>query len=117
MSLRKKIAKRKIRRKLRVAKGLKASDLPRVSVFRSAKHIYGQVIDDANQKTLASSSTIKIKELKGDKKVIAHQIGQELAKKALEKGVKEVVFDRGSFLYHGRVKAFADGLREGGLKI
>ena len=82
-----------MRRKLRVAKGFKATDLPRVSVFRSAKHIYGQVIDDANQKTLASSSTIKIKELKGDKKVIAYQVGQEFAKNALEKGVKKLEVD------------------------
>ncbi len=91
--------------------------LPRVSVFRSLKHIYGQVIDDANQKTIASSSPVSVKEVKGDKKAIAKAIGKELALRAKKKGVDQILFDRGPYRYHGRVKAFAEGLREGGLQI
>ena len=118
VSIRRKIAQRKERRKLRVRKSFKSSAMPRVSIFRSAKHIYGQVIDDVASKTVASASTLKInKKAKGDKKAVAHQIGLELAKKALKEGIEQVTFDRGPFLYHGRVKAFAEGLREGGLKI
>jgi large subunit ribosomal protein L18 len=88
-----------------------------VSVFRSARHIYGQIIDDATGNTLASCSTLEVKNIEGDKKTIAHQIGLELARRAQEKGISKVAFDRGSFLYHGRVKALAEGLREGGLEI
>ena len=118
MSLEKKIARRQKRRALRVRKKFKYSDLPRVSVFRSAKHIYGQVIDDSNHSTVASFSSLQMSDkVAGDKKNLAHQVGLELAKRALEKGVKVVAFDRGSFLFHGRVKAFADGMREGGIEI
>lgn len=118
MSLERKIAQREKRRKFRVRSSFKRTDLPRISVFRSAKHIYGQLINDVENKTIVSYSTLQAEsELKGDKKQIAHQVGLELAKRALEQGIKEVGFDRGPFLYHGRVQAFADGLREGGLKI
>ncbi|MGE0206599.1 MAG: 50S ribosomal protein L18 [Candidatus Babeliales bacterium] len=118
MSLVRKLKKRKERRALRVRKAFDASDLPRITVFRSAKHMYGQLINDASGETVASYSTLSLeKKIKGDKKAVAHHIGVELAKKALGEGIKQVVFDRGAFLYHGRVKAFADGLREGGLKI
>ena len=117
MSIKRKIAQRKKRRKLRIKKKFVGHDLPRISVFRSAKHIYGQVIDDASGKTVVSGSTLDIKKLSGNKTSVAHQVGKELGKRALEKNVSQVVFDRGAFLFHGRVKAFAEGLRESGLKI
>ncbi len=118
MSLIKKIQVRADKRKLRTRSKLKKnSKLLRVSVFKSLDHIYAQLIDDGNQKTLASSSTLEIKEIKGDKTSQAHIVGLDLAKKAQKLGIESVVFDRGNFLYHGRVKALADGLREGGLKV
>ena len=118
MSIRRKIKARSKRRALRVRRKLiRKSELPRVSVFRSLNNLYAQIIDDSAQKTLASCSTLELKDLKGDKKAVARSIGQELAKRAQEKGVTAVVFDRGKFLYHGRVKAFADGLKEGGITV
>lgn len=87
----------------------------RLSVFKSGQHIYAQVIDDAEGKTLAFSSDLKIK--KSTKLEKAYQVGQSLAQMALKKKIKEVVFDRGRFLYHGRVAAVAKGAREGGLKF
>lgn len=117
MSLIKKINIRTEKRKLRVRSRIKDSGLPRVSVFKSLNHIYAQLIDDAKQVTLASSSTREIKKAKGDKKAVAHAVGLDLAKKAQGLGIETIVFDRGHFLYHGRVKALADGLREGGLKV
>lgn len=116
MSVIKKIQQRTEKRKRRVRSRIKLAGLPRVSVFKSLNHIYAQLIDDVQQKTLASSSTVAL-EASGDKKSKAHTIGLDLAKKAKELGIEAVVFDRGSFLYHGRVKAIADGLREGGLKV
>ena len=117
MSLRRKIAQRKERRVMRVRKVVTATGLPRISVFRSAQHIYGQLIDDSSHKTLASCSTVVLKKIKGDKKAAAHAVGLELAKRALKEGISKVAFDRGPFLYHGRVKALAEGLREGGLQV
>ena len=117
MSIQRKSKFRDRRRSLRVRKKFKESFLPRVSVFRSSKHIYAQIIDDNQKITLSSCSSLELKDLKGDKKVIANSVGKELAKKALEKGISAVVFDRGKFLYHGRVKALADGMRESGLKV
>ncbi len=106
------------RRALRVRRALKRHGMvPRVSVFRSLKQIYVQVIDDMNDHTLTSCSSLELKDLQGDKKAVAHAIGLELAKRAKEKGVEAVVFDRGRFGYYGRVKALADGLREGGIKF
>ncbi len=109
-------------RQSRVRRSIKVSvDRPRLSIFRSNKHIYAQIIDDINQKTLASASTVS-KELKGkvtkssDVKA-AVEVGKligELAKKA---NVTQVVFDRGSYLYHGKIKALADAARETGLKF
>jgi len=96
---------------------LKALKRPRVSVFRSAKHIYAQVIDDNTSKTLASYSSLNAKDAAGDKKAVAHAVGVELAKSALDSGIEAVVFDRGPFIYHGRIQALAEGLREGGLKF
>lgn len=115
MSLQKKNIKRKQRRKLRTRRSLTTDAKLRASVFRSAKHIYGQIIDDNKATTVTSYSTLQLKDPEGDKKAQAHLVGVELAKKALEKGVEEVVFDKGPFLYHGRVQSFAEGLREGGL--
>jgi large subunit ribosomal protein L18 len=106
------------RRVLRVrAKVKRYGSPPRVSVFRSLKHIYAQIIDDMNQNTVVSCSSLEMDNVKGDKTEVAHAIGLELAKRAKAKGVDSVVFDRGRFKFHGRVKALADGLREGALKF
>ena len=91
---------------------------PRLDVFRSAKHIYAQVIDDEAGVTLVSASTMdKDFEGFGGNVEAASAIGRKIAEKALAKGISEVVFDRGGFIYHGRVKALAEGAREGGLKL
>lgn len=105
----------RVRRTLRRAQG----NRPRLSVFRSSKHIYAQVIDDANGHTLAAASSID-KELKsslekGANVAAAAEVGKLVAERALKAGVKDVVFDRGGYLYHGRVKALADAAREAGL--
>lgn len=88
---------------------------PRLSVFRSNKQIYAQVIDDLAGSTLASASSKGITE--GTKSEIAEKVGEAIAKKAIEAGITTVVFDRNGFLFHGRVKALADGARKGGLKF
>ncbi len=119
MSLQKKIKARKLRRALRTRhKQFKQRGiLPRISVFRSARHIYAQIIDDAQHHTIASFSSLNLKGANGDKKAIARQVGLELGKLAREKSVENAYFDRGAFLYTGRVRALADGLREAGLKF
>ena len=117
MSILRKIKERAKKRALRVRRKIAAGDKPRVSVFRSLNNIYAQIIDDNSHATLVSCSSLDFKDVKGDKKAIANQVGKELAKRAKEKGLTEATFDRGRFLYHGRVKALAEGLREGGLKI
>ena len=119
MSIKKKEQGSKKRRALVVRNSLRKHDsaLPRVSVFRSLGHIYAQVIVDAQHATVASASSLTIKDVKGTKTEVAHAIGIAVAKKALEKGIKKAAFDRGSYLYHGRVKALAEGLRAGGLEI
>lgn len=116
MSLLRKNKQRTQRRAERVRARLKESTLPRVSVFRSLNHIYAQLIDDMQQHTIVSCSSTEV-DAKGDKKKKAHAVGIELAKRALQKGVSQAKLDRGSLLYHGRVKALAEGLREGGLQI
>ena len=117
MSAAKKLNQGRERRAERVrARMREQGDSPRVSVYRSLKQIYAQVIDDTKGKTLASCSSKELK-AKGDKKDLAKAVGLELAKRARTQGVESVRFDRGSFLYHGRVKALAEGLREGGLKV
>jgi large subunit ribosomal protein L18 len=97
------------------------TDRPRLSVFRSNKHIYAQVIDDAGQSAIASLSTSSKAlqaDLKGKSKVEgAELVGMALGKACLEKGVKTIVFDRNGFIYHGRVKALADAAREAGLEF
>ena len=111
------------RRKQRVRLALRRSGggRPRLSVFRSSKHIYAQVIDDLKGETLASASSLE-KTMRDSGKTganidAAKAVGKLLAERAAEKGVKEVVFDRGAYIYHGRVKALADAAREGGLSF
>jgi len=111
--------KRRQRRKARVrAKIVGTSVKPRLSVFRSNSHIYGQLIDDQNGKTLISCSDIGLKgKIKGNKTEIAGSVGEELAKKAIAKKIKKVIFDRNGFRFHGRIKALAEGSRKGGLEF
>ena len=94
-------------------------ECPRLAVFRSAKHIYAQIIDDVAGNTLAAASTLdaSLKENYGGNKEAAAAVGKLIAERALEKGIKTVVFDRGGMIYHGRVKALADGAREAGLEF
>jgi large subunit ribosomal protein L18 len=96
-----------------------ANGRPRLSVFRSSKNIYAQVIDDERGVTLAAASTLEgdDKKAKGADRDAAARVGALVAQRALEKGVKDVVFDRGSYLFHGRVKALADAAREAGLNF
>ena len=107
------------RRRVRTALKARSSGKPRLSVHRSGRHIYAQVIDDAAGKTLASASTLD-KDLKGKTgatKDSAAAVGKTVAERAKAAGVSSVVFDRGGFLFHGRVKALADAAREGGLEF
>jgi large subunit ribosomal protein L18 len=111
------------RRKQRVRRSVAAnsSGRPRLSVFRSSKHIYAQVIDDAKGQTVAAASSLE-KELRsslktGADKAAAAAVGKLLAERAKKAGIDKVVFDRGAYRYHGRIKALADGAREGGLNL
>lgn len=105
------------RRQIRVRSVLVGSAArPRMSVFRSLKHISVQLIDDANSKTLVAAHDHEVK-VKGTKSDVAKAVGELAAKKALEKKIETVIFDRGPYQYHGRVKAVADGAREAGLKF
>ena len=107
------------RRRVRTALRSRAAGKPRLSVHRTGKHIYAQVIDDAAGKTVAAASTLD-KDLKGKTGATrdgAAQVGKTLAERAKAAGVSSVVFDRGGFLFHGRVKALADAAREGGLEF
>lgn len=108
------------KRHARVRRNLHGTqERPRLNVFRSSKHIYAQLIDDANGVTLASASTldkdINVESL--NKTEAAAKVGELVAKRAVEKGYEAVVFDRGGYLYHGRVKALADSARENGLQF
>jgi len=110
----------RLKRKKRIRKNIVGTPhRPRLCVFRSAKHIYAQVIDDTRGQTLASASslekTVKASPDTGNKKSTANMVGKLVAERALDKGVKQIVFDRNGFLYHGRVKAVSDGARETGL--
>ncbi|MCB6992297.1 50S ribosomal protein L18 [bacterium 210820-DFI.6.37] len=113
---------KRVARHKRVRKKLYGTpEMPRLCVFRSNKNISVQIIDDVNGVTLASASTLD-KELKGEigyggNKEAAKKVGEAIAKRALDKGIETVAFDRGGFLYHGRVKELADGAREAGLKF
>lgn len=118
MSLQKRIKLRTKRRRYRVrnkfaSRGVKM----RISVFRSLNHDYVQIIDDVEHKTVLSLSSLSLTKASGSKREKARQVGVELAKKAVNQGIKEVFFDRGQFLFHGRVREVAEGLREGGLQF
>ncbi|MBI4276022.1 MAG: 50S ribosomal protein L18 [Rhizobiales bacterium] len=111
------------RRTARVRRHVKraAGSRMRLTVFRSSKHIYAQVIDDGKGQTLASASSME-KDMRGSLKTganvdAAKAVGKRLAERALQKGVKQVTFDRGQYHYHGRIKALADAAREGGLNF
>ena len=107
------------RRRVRTALRARATGKPRLSVHRSGKHIYAQVIDDAAGKTIVAASTLD-KDLKGKANATregAAEVGKALAERAKKAGVSAVVFDRGGFLFHGRVKALADAARDGGLEF
>jgi large subunit ribosomal protein L18 len=96
------------------------AERPRLAIFRSSRHIYAQVIDDLQNKTLVGTSDLVLesdKDDKGGKKTTAKRVGAAIAKKCLEKGIDKVVFDRAGFKYHGRVSALAEGAREAGLKF
>ncbi|MCR4405480.1 MAG: 50S ribosomal protein L18 [Anaerolineae bacterium] len=120
MSEKSRLARKRRHQRVR-AKVRGTSERPRLNVFRSLTHIYAQIIDDGRGHTLVSASTLdpevrdKIKGL--SKTEQARLVGQVLAQRALARGVRQVVFDRGGYLYHGRVKALADGSREGGLEF
>jgi large subunit ribosomal protein L18 len=90
---------------------------PRLNVYRSLGHIYAQVIDDQKGETLVSASTLSLKVKTGGNVAAAKEIGKAVAEKAVEKGIKKVVFDRGGYLYHGRIKALADAARAAGLEF
>ena len=121
--------KRYSRHKKVRAKVSGTGQFPRLCVFRSNKHIYAQLVDDEKRKTILSSSDqesktqIKKKKIKENQKsltgkvVVAYEVGKLIAEKALKEKIKEVVFDRGGYKYHGRIKALAEGAREGGLRF
>ena len=118
MGLSKTQRKQRIRRRIRKV-SFGTAERPRLSVFRSNKEIYAQVIDDTSGKTLvaASSRDKALSEAKGTKSEVAEEVGKLLAEKALKAGIDKVAFDRGGNLYHGRVKKLAEGAREAGLKF
>ena len=115
--IRKQVRKRvhlRIRRKVRGT-----PDHPRLNVFRSLKHIYAQIVDDAQGQTLVAASSLEkaIPAKSGGNLVGAREVGKLVAQRAIEKGVRQVAFDRGGYIYHGRVKALADAAREAGLEF
>ena len=110
------VRRKKIRYRIRkTVKG--TAERPRLSVFRSNKQIYVQIIDDVNGSTLAAASSAEKEVGAGKKSERAASVGKVIAERASAKGIKEVVFDRGGYLYHGRIKSLAEGAREGGLKF
>ncbi len=110
-------AKHRARRVRRRLKSL-AGGRPRLSVFRSSKNIYAQIIDDRAGVTLAAASSLEAgKDAKGSDKQAAAKVGALVAQRAIEKGLKDVVFDRGGYIYHGRIQALADAAREAGLNF
>ena len=122
MSIAKKRRDGRLKRKIRVRNKVRGTvEQPRLSVFRSGKHIYAQIIEDVNGKTLAAASTVRKEVASGVKFTgnveAAKAVGKAIAEQALSKNIKQVVFDRNGFLYHGRVKALADAAREAGLSF
>ena len=94
-----------------------SGERPRLNVYRSLNHIYAQIVDDQKGETLVSASSLAMKLKSGGNVAAAKEIGKAVAERAVEKGIKRVVFDRGGYLYHGRVKALADAAREAGLEF
>jgi large subunit ribosomal protein L18 len=114
--------KARLKRKKRIRKNIFGNqDRPRLSVFRSSKHIYAQIVDDTSGSTLVSASTLDTEfrenKVEGKKVEIATAVGTLVGKRALDKGIKKVVLDRNGFLYHGRIKALSDGARKAGLNF
>ena len=115
------MATKKVKRRLRIRQGIRrkisgTAEKPRLSVFKSNKGIYAQVIDDETGHTLVAASSKELKD-SGLNVETAKEVGKKIAEKASSSGVKEVVFDRGGYIYHGRIKALAEGAREGGLNF
>ncbi len=115
------MATNKSNRRLRIKRGIRrkisgTAEKPRLSVFKSNKGIYAQLIDDINGHTLAFASSLEL-EVANTNVEVSKNVGKKLAEKATSNGIESVVFDRGGFLYHGNIKALADGAREGGLKF
>ncbi|MFA5173043.1 MAG: 50S ribosomal protein L18 [Candidatus Paceibacterota bacterium] len=117
MKSEKEITKKRARRAIKVRSSIKKGGWPRLSVFKSSKYIYAQIIDDETGKTLASASSSLIKKDKKNKTEKAKEVGMAVGKKAKEAGITKVVFDRGRYAYHGRVKSLAEGAREAGLEF
>ena len=110
-------ARKRLRNKARIRKKIFGTkEIPRLNVFRSGKHIYAQIIDDSSQTTLQTCSSLSLKE-KNSSLNVAKKVGETIGKQAVDKKIKQVVFDRGGFIYHGRVKALAEGARSSGLKF
>jgi len=112
----------KAARRLRIKRGIRTKvkgtpERPRLSIFKSNTAIYGQLIDDINGQTLSYSSSRELGELKSVNIAKSKEVGKKLAEKAIANGISEVVFDRNGYIYHGKLKAFAEGAREGGLKF
>ncbi|SRR5690554_305319 len=118
MALSKQDRRNKIRMRIR-KEIVGTAERPRLSVFRSNKEIYAQLVDDVEGKTLAAASSRdkEVAATEGTKQDVAAAVGKSLAERALKAGIESVSFDRGGYLYHGRVKSLADGAREGGLKF
>lgn len=109
---------RRNRVKNRIRKKISGTaERPRLTVFRSTKHIYAQLIDDLAGQTLAAASSLEANMDKGSNKEKSDMVGKKLAERAKEAGIEAAVFDRNGFKYHGRVKALADGFREGGIRL
>jgi large subunit ribosomal protein L18 len=116
------MAKPKIERRTRIKLGVRkkvegTSDRPRLSVFRSNKVIYAQIIDDLKGHTLAAASSVDLDKKGGVNLNISKSVGKKVAEKAIANGIQQIVFDRNGYLYHGNIKALAEGAREGGLKF
>ncbi len=106
------------KKKIRIRKTLKGTGVrPRLSVFRSARHIYAQIVDDSTGTTLVAASTLNVETKGQNGKDSAKSVGEAVARRALEKEIKDVVFDRNGYVYHGRIKALADGARQAGLNF
>ena len=107
----------RLKKKIRIRKVVQGSaERPRLCVFRSTKHIYAQVIDDVAQQTILTVSSLSL-DSKASGKDVAKEVGVKVAQEAVKKGIKQVVFDRNGFIYHGRVQCLAEGAREGGLNF